>query len=75
MKKQDKAIREHSLAELRDEVRALRKQLFTLRWQASGGQSENPNRIGNVRRDIARHLTVIRESERAAKPAGAGGKS
>ena len=51
-------IREHTAAELNAELGELREQLFKLRWQASGRQIENPNKIKMVRRDIARRLTV-----------------
>lgn len=60
-------IREQSDAEIRAGVKGLREQLFKLRWQAASGQVENPNKIRAVRRDIARHLTVLRERERAAE--------
>ena len=65
-------IRELSGDELTAEVRSLREQLFKLRWQATAGQIENPNKIRTVRRDIARHLTVRREQAGAAETTGAG---
>ena len=66
------SIRERSDAELQQEVGELRKQLFHLRWQAAGGQLEKPSKIREVRREIARHLTVLRERELASR---AGGRS
>ena len=48
-------------------MRQLREQLFKLRWQAVNGQAENPRKIREVRRDVARHLTVL--NERAAADA------
>jgi large subunit ribosomal protein L29 len=66
-----KPIRERTDAEISEEVKALREQLFKLRWQASGGSVENPNKIREVRRTIARHLTVL--VERGKRPVAGGG--
>ena len=60
-------VRDQRDDELDAEIRQLREQLFKLRWQAASGQTENPNKIRAVRRDIARHLTVLRER----RPGGA----
>ena len=68
MTKHMKTIRERSDTELTQEVLELRKQLFHLRWQGAGGQLEKPSKIRDVRRQIARHLMVIRERELAARP-------
>src|SRR5580698_6040923 len=40
-----------------------RRELFNLRFQLATGQLDNPARMGQVRRDIARILTVLRERE------------
>lgn len=66
-------IRDQEPDAIRAEVRQLREQLFKLRWQAATGQVENPNRIREVKRDIARHLTVLRE--KATDAGGAGAKA
>ena len=58
-------LRETGTEELRSKVRQLREQLFKLRWQAAGGQAENPRKIREVRRDVARHLTVLNDRARA----------
>jgi len=64
-------LREQALGEIEDEVRQLREQLFKLRWQAVSGQVENPNKVRQVRRDIARHLTALRERRSpGATPSG-----
>ena len=60
-------LRQAGTDELRTKVRQLREQLFKLRWQAVSGQAENPRKIREVRRDVARHLTVL--NERAAAEA------
>jgi large subunit ribosomal protein L29 len=46
-----------------------RKELFNLRFQFATGQLDNSSRLRNVRRDIARMLTVLREREIAAAEA------
>ena len=56
-----KDIRERSEDELRKTLGDLEEQLFKLRFQKSTGQIENPIKIREVRKDIARVLTVINE--------------
>jgi large subunit ribosomal protein L29 len=46
-----------------------RKELFNLRFQFATGQLDSSSRLRNVRRDIARMLTVLREREIAAAEA------
>ena len=56
--------------ELKQKLDALKTELFNLRFSHATGQLANPLQIQNVRRDIARVKTVIRERElRAAKEA------
>ena len=54
-------IRDHSVEELRDKEKELADQLFALRLQKVTGQLEKPARIREVRRDLARVMTVLRE--------------
>jgi large subunit ribosomal protein L29 len=54
-------LREQSLDELRKRLSDLEEQLFKLRFQKSTGQIEDPTRISQARRNIARLLTVINE--------------
>lgn len=59
-------LRELNEDELREKEHELAEQLFTLRLQkTTQGQLDNPAKITEVRRDIARVLTVLREQERA----------
>jgi large subunit ribosomal protein L29 len=58
-----KDIRERSDDELRKALGDLEEQLFKLRFQKSTGQIENPIKIREVRKDIARVLTVINERQ------------
>ncbi|HUD68679.1 MAG TPA: 50S ribosomal protein L29 [Acidimicrobiales bacterium] len=46
-----------------------RKELFNLRFQFATGQLDSSSRLREVRRDIARMLTVLREREIAAAEA------
>ena len=50
-----------STDELKEEVIELRKESFNLRFQKASGQLENTIRIRQVRRDIARIKTVLRQ--------------
>ena len=52
-----------SLEDLGHQVSDLREELFNLRFQHATGQLDNPMRLGQVRKDIARALTVLRQKE------------
>jgi len=54
-------IRELGREELEGKGRELEEQLFRLRLQQSLGQTENPLKIREVRRDIARVKTILKE--------------
>jgi large subunit ribosomal protein L29 len=56
-----KELRDRSDDELRKSLGDLEEQLFKLRFQKSTGQIENPQKIREVRKDIARILTVMTE--------------
>ncbi len=58
-----KAIREMSGDELTKKEKELKEELFNLRFQLATGQLENPMRLREVRKDIARTKTIIREME------------
>lgn len=47
--------------ELRDELIALKKEQFNLRFQRATQQMESTARVRQVRRDVARIKTVMRE--------------
>jgi large subunit ribosomal protein L29 len=69
-------IREMSDDELRGKERELQEQLFRLRFQKSIGQLDNAMKMREVRRDIARVKTLLRqkESRQRAQAAQAGGR-
>ena len=56
-------IRELRSDELQDRLEELQKQLFALRGQAVTEKMENSHAIRNLKREIARVKTIIRESE------------
>ncbi len=56
-------LRELSIPELKEKLSQLREELFNLRFQKTIHKLENPMRIRQVKRDIARILTIIREKE------------
>jgi len=58
-----KVFRDRSDDELRKTLSDLEEQLFKLRFQKSTGQIDNPIKIGEVRKDIARVLTVMNERQ------------
>ena len=56
-------IRKLSAAELDAKLTELKKDLFMLRMQHATNQLDNPLRIADVKKDIARIKTIIRENE------------
>ena len=58
-----KELAELTTAEIEQKLRSLKEELFNLRFQSATGQLENPARIRQVRKDIARCKTVFRERE------------
>ena len=64
------ALRAKTPDELKTQLVELKKEQFNLRFQAAGGQVENPTRAKIVRREIARIKTVLGQkasAENAAK--------
>ncbi|MDO4746315.1 MAG: 50S ribosomal protein L29 [Bacillota bacterium] len=60
-----KKMREMSEAELNAELIKMKKDLFNLRFQHVTGQLENPVKMRETKKDIARVKTIIREKELA----------
>jgi large subunit ribosomal protein L29 len=54
-------LRDQTAEELQQKERELAEQLFALRLQKVTGQLEKPSRVKQVRRDLARVLTILRE--------------
>ena len=62
-----KEIKNLSAEELNKKLDELKKDLFMLRMQHATNQLENPVRINEVKRDIARVKTIIREQQLAGQ--------
>ena len=62
-----KSVRDKDAAALKEEIAALKKEQFNLRFQQATGQLEKSSRIREVRRAIARTKTVLREKSPKAK--------
>jgi large subunit ribosomal protein L29 len=58
-------LRDKSIDELNTREHELREQLFKLRFQSATGHMENPMKIREVKREIARIKTLLNERSRA----------
>ena len=56
-------LRNLTTAEIEQKVAGYKEELFNLRFQMATGQLDNPTRIREVRKAIARAKTVLRERE------------
>ena len=56
-------VRGLSVEKLQEKLQELKKDLFMLRMQHATNQLDNPLQIANVKKDIARIKTIIREKE------------
>ena len=61
------ALRELEQSELIDKIGKLKSELFHFRSQLAMGRIENPMRIRQTRRDIARVNTILRQKEKGAQ--------
>ena len=57
-------MRDKTPDQLRDQLAALKKESFNLRFQKATGQLEKTSRVRLVRRDIARIETVLSEKSK-----------
>ena len=60
-----KKMREMTEVELNGELDKMKKELFNLRFQHGTGQLENPVKMRELKKDIARVKTILREKELA----------
>ena len=67
MKMKAVEVRKMSTAELDAKLVELKKDLFNLRLQHATNQLDNPVRIAQVKKDIARVKTIIREQQLAGR--------
>lgn len=56
-------IKAMSTSALQEKLREQKEELFNLRFQHSINQLDNPKKIGETKKTIARVLTVLREKE------------
>ena len=56
-------LRDMTISELELQLRDLKEELFNLRFQNATAQLDNPLRIREVRKTIARVKTIMREKE------------
>ena len=54
-------IRKMSAEELENKLKELKSELFNLRFQHAINQLENPHKITDVKKDIARVMTILHE--------------
>lgn len=63
-------LRNMTADEIRLKIEGLKKELFNLRTEAKAGRIEKPHRIREIRKDVARCETVMREKEMQSKEDG-----
>jgi large subunit ribosomal protein L29 len=63
-------IRSMEVDEIETRIKGLEEELFNLRFRNAMKQLENPLEIRNVRRDLARLKTVLKQHRSGVRPAG-----
>lgn len=63
MRMKTEELRQLSEEELNAKARDAKEELFNLRFQSATGQLDNTSRIKEVKKDIARIFTILRERE------------
>jgi large subunit ribosomal protein L29 len=63
-------LQDLDVAALEQRLVETKQELFNLRFQNGTGQLDNYKRLGELRRDVARLKTAIRERELSAHPGG-----
>ena len=58
-------MRQMTVEELNAKLKELKSELFNLRFQHAINQLDNPHKIVDVKRDIARVMTILRETKNA----------
>ena len=54
-------LRNLTVEQLNEKLKELKSELFNLRFQHAVNQLDNPHKIADVKKDIARVMTVLRE--------------
>lgn len=60
-------VRDLTADQLNDKIIELKKEAFNLRFQKASGQLENTARVREIRRDVARIKTILKEKKAAAQ--------
>lgn len=68
-----KELRDLSPAELETQLLETKEELFNLRFQNATGQLDNYKRLGELRKDVARIKTLLRQNELQQVASEAGG--
>ena len=63
----NKEIRELSTEDILSKIQECKEELFNLRMQQATGSLEKPSRINELRKQVARMKTIIRERELSSK--------
>lgn len=63
------SLRDQNVEEIKARITELREELFNLRFRNAMRQLDNPLKIREARRELARHMTVLRQKELAAAKA------
>ena len=58
-----KEVHELSVDELEQKLKETKEELFNLRFQNATGQLDNYKRLGELRKDVARLKTILRDRE------------
>ena len=62
-----KELRELTTEELNNKIEELKAELYNLRFASATGNLEKPSRINDLRKQVARMKTILRERELAEK--------
>jgi len=68
-----KNLRGLTTVELEEKVKELKKELFNLRFQFVAGRAENPAKMKQIRREVARVKTILGEQRRREVATSSGG--
>ncbi len=63
-------FRNMEIDQIRTEIRNMKESLFKFRFQHFTGQLENPMKLRNTRRDLARAYSVLKEKTSGKKSSG-----
>ncbi len=58
-----KDIRKLETKDIEKKIKEAKEELFNLRFQQAAGNLEKPSRLNELRKDVARMKTIIRERE------------